>query len=141
MKKYLILFSLVILGVICVGAVSANQDVSVDGIHFNMISGFSENSSDSVNGIPFKEALNTYVKGDETIYIKVTSCSADNFDIDRETFDASFENTSAVKKTIKSHDGYYEANEEGDYTFSYLDGVKVVMITVPDEAYFEQIIK
>lgn len=139
MKKYSILLFFLIIGIICIGTVSASQ-VTVDGIKFNMVDGFSENSTKSSDAIPLSEVLNTYVKGNETIYIKTTSCNAENFDIDQETFDKSFEDTGAEEKTIKNKKGYYRTTDDGYYQFSYLSGVKIVSITVPDESYFEKII-
>ena len=139
MKKYLILIALVILGVICVGAVSA-ADVTVDGLTFHMIDGFVEESADSANGIPMRQALNVYAKGDEKIYIKTMASSAENFDIDQETFDGAFEDLDVEPKTINGHKGYYNETEDGEYAFSYLKDARIVTITVPDEAYLEKII-
>lgn len=139
MKKYIVLLSLIVLGAICLSAVSA-AEVTVDGIKFNMIDGFTENSSETQNGIPMNQALNSYVKGDEVIYIKTMSCGAENFDIDQETFDGAFKDLDVEKKTIKSHNGYFATNDDGSYSFSYLDHAKIVTVTVPNETYLEKII-
>lgn len=140
MKKYLLLLSIVVLGIICISAVSAAEDVTVNGIKFHMIDGFKENSSDSVNGIPMTEFLNVYVKGDEAIYIKTMESGADNFEIDQSVFDDAFKDTDAEAKTINSHNGYLQTTDDGEYAFSFFQDTKIVTVTVPDESYLEKII-
>lgn len=139
MKKYLLL-SLVVLGIICIGAVCAAEDVTVSGIKFHMIDGFKENSTDSVDSIPVKQALSSYVKGDEAIYIKTMESGADNYDIDQEVLDNAFNESNAEAKTINGHKGYLQTTDDGMYSFAYLQDAKIVAVIVPDESYLEKII-
>ncbi len=139
MKKVLILLSILVLAMACVTAASAANQVTVDGIKFNMVDGFTQNSSDVSDAIPMHQAQSSFVKGDEVIYIRTMASGATNFAIDQEVFEDTFADMDVVEKTINGKKGYLD-DSNGQYAFSYLNGNTIVTVVVPDESYLEKII-
>ena len=146
MKKILVLALFLVVVVSTVAAISASEDLTLEGIKFNIPDGYSliEQETDATEGADTEHMDGTAVDKEVTSEYKNSAGDKLNVHVgvkNNQKIDSI--NPGGEKKTISGKDGFINKEKEDGkdkYKFEYLQDGKIVKISAVSEDIISQVI-